>query len=294
MPASATRTPISENSTVDQSEIDHFSSLAKEWWDPTGKFKPLHKFNPVRLTYIREKLCEHFDRDSRAPNALSGLRILDIGGGAGETARKLIDLGHAVTIVVPSPLLAERCRTIAPEADVHECMFEDYAGGGEFDLCLFSESYQYIPLDEGVPRCLTLLKPEGHIIISDCFRSEKFQREGGAAVVGGGHPITTFRQKLGTWSVEVLNEEDITAATAPSVDIEQGLFNVLGSALGRVNSELEAKRPKSRWALDKIIKLFVNERARSRLDQRLNQSTRNRDVFSVNNTYLMMKLRRTG
>ena len=222
------------------------------------------------------------------------LRILDIGGGAGETARKLIDLGHAVTIVVPSPLLAERCRKIAPEADVHECMFEDYAGGGEFDLCLFSESYQYIPLDEGVPRCLTLLKPEGHIIISDCFRSEKFQREGGAAVVGGGHPITTFRQKLGTWSVEVLSEEDITAATAPSVDIEQGLFNVLGSALGRVNSELEAKRPKSRWALDKILKLFVNERARSRLDQRLNQSTRNRDVFSVNNTYLMMKLRRTG
>lgn len=222
------------------------------------------------------------------------LRILDIGGGAGETARKLIDLGHAVTIVVPSPLLAERCRKIAPEADVHECMFEDYAGGGEFDLCLFSESYQYIPLDEGVPRCLALLKPDGHIIISDCFRSEKFQREGGAAVVGGGHPITTFRQKLGTWSVEVLSEEDITAATAPSVDIEQGLFNVLGAALGRVNSELEAKRPKSRWALDKIIKLFVNERARSRLDQRLNQSTRNRDVFSVNNTYLMMKLRSTG
>jgi len=65
MSSKAARVPIAENSTIDQAEIDHFSSLAQEWWDPTGKFKPLHKFNPTRLTYIREKLCAHFDRDPK-------------------------------------------------------------------------------------------------------------------------------------------------------------------------------------------------------------------------------------
>lgn len=220
------------------------------------------------------------------------LHILDIGGGAGETARKLLALGHKVEIVVPSALLAERCRANAPGAVVHEMMFEDYAGQGMFDLCLFSESYQYIPLDRGVPRCLELLRPGGDIIISDCFRSDGFLREGETAIVGGGHPISVFRSALTEWPVEILSEEDITAATAPSVEIEQGLFNVLGYGLTRVDAELAEKRPKARWALDRLVRLVMNDRKRSRLDQRLNQQTRNRDVFAQNNVYLMMHLRK--
>ncbi|MFK7875652.1 MAG: class I SAM-dependent methyltransferase [Paracoccaceae bacterium] len=220
------------------------------------------------------------------------LRILDIGGGAGETARKLLDLGHEVTIVVPSPLLAERCRVNAPNADVHECMFEDYQGPGDFDLCLFSESYQYIPLDQGVPRCLNLMKPSGQIIISDCFRTAAARVDGARTVVGGGHIIGQFRSVLAEWPVQVVSEEDITQSAAPSVEIEQGLFNVIGSAITRVDAELSAKKPRVRWALDKLIKLMMNERKRSRLDQRLNEQTRNRDVFVQNNVYLMMVLHR--
>jgi MPBQ/MSBQ methyltransferase len=221
-------------------------------------------------------------------------RILDIGGGAGETARKLLALGHEVEIVVPSPLLAERCRATAVGANVHECMFEDYSGAGGFDVCLFSESYQYIPLSEGVPRCLDLLKPDGDIIISDCFRSDAFSIAPGTATVGGGHPIADFREALSGWPLNVLSEEDITLAAAPSVEIEQGLFNVLGYALTRVDGELQQKRPKARWALEKLMNVVLNERKRSRLDQRLNQQTRNREVFAHNNVYLMMRLRKQG
>jgi len=219
------------------------------------------------------------------------IRILDIGGGAGETARKLLALGHEVVIVVPSPVLAERCRVNAPEADVHECMFEDYTGAGDFDLCLFSESYQYIPIADGVPGCLKLLKPGGEIIISDCFRSEEFAVAGGLATVGGGHLIADFRTALDSWPVQVLSEEDITEATAPSVEIEQGLFNVLGFALTRVDEDLTESRPKARWALNKVIKVLLDGRKRARLDQRLNQQTRNRSVFMDNNVYLMMRLK---
>lgn len=219
------------------------------------------------------------------------LCILDIGGGAGETARKLLALGHQVTIVVPSAILAERCRVNAPEADVHECMFEDYQGGGDFDLCLFSESYQYIPLDQGVPRCLTLLKPGGEIIISDCFRSANFRPETMVSTVGGGHPIANFRNALESWPVDMVSEEDITEQTAPSVEIEQGVFNIIGAAVTRVDEELQLKRPRVRWVLNRLVRLFMNERKRSRLDQRLNQQTRNRHTFAAANVYLMMRLR---
>ncbi|HMS96908.1 MAG TPA: methyltransferase domain-containing protein, partial [Tabrizicola sp.] len=94
------------------------------------------------------------------------LRILDIGGGAGETAKKLLALGHSVEIVVPSDFLAARCRINAPEATVHECRLEDFAGSGPYDLCLFSESFQYIPLDASLPICERLLAPGGHILIA--------------------------------------------------------------------------------------------------------------------------------
>ena len=242
--------------------------------------------NAANLKAAQENYTEKLFRLLPASPA----RILDIGGGAGETARKLLDLGHEVEIVVPSELLAERCRNTAPGARVHECMFEDYSGTGEFDLCLFSESYQYIPLSEGIPRCLNLLRKNGHIIISDCFRSEQFSITPGTATVGGGHLIAEFRSALSNWSVDVLSEEDITKAVAPSVEIEQGLFNVLGYALTRVDDELQSKKPKARWALEKLINVVLNERKRSRLDQRLNQQTRNREVFQNNNIYLMMLL----
>lgn len=220
-------------------------------------------------------------------------RILDIGGGAGETAKKLIALGHTVEIVVPSPDLAARCRANAPQAIVHECGFEDYPGQGPFDICLFSESFQYIPLDKGLPRCLELLTPEGEIVLADCFRVADYKgRQDGQAVVGGGHNVATFRMWIDGLPLNVLHEEDITQAVAPSVEIEQGLFNVLGYAIARVDSELAAKRRGIRWGLTRLVRLVLNARKRARLEQRLNQQTRNRQVFAANNTYLMMRLGR--
>lgn len=221
-------------------------------------------------------------------------RILDIGGGAGETAKKLLALGHEVDIVVPSPFLAERCRANAPGARVHECTFEDFAGQGPFDICLFSESFQYIPLSDSLPKCLSLLAPGGEIVLADCFRSEGFRPDPTRATVGGGHPIANFRKTLAELPLDVVSEEDITEHTAPSVEIEQGLFNVLGYGITRVDEELQAKRPRLRWMLNRALGLVMNDRKRVRMNQRLNEQTRNRDVFAANNTYLMMKLRPRG
>lgn len=218
------------------------------------------------------------------------LRILDIGGGAGETAKKLVALGHDVEIVVPSAFLAERCRANAPTAVVHEAMFEDAELSGLFDLCLFSESYQYIPLDQGIPKCLTLLKPDGHILIADCFRSEGFSPDKVQATVGGGHPIQKFHAFLADQPLDLLSAEDITQSVAPSIDVEQGLFNVVGYGMGRVDEQMAVQRPKTRSVVHWMIRRLLSPRKRARLDQRLNQQTRTAAHFAANNTYLLLKL----
>ena len=220
------------------------------------------------------------------------LSILDVGGGAGETAKKLIALGHSIEIVVPSPLLAERCRENAPEATVHEMPFEDFQSDIKFDLCLFSESFQYIPMDLALDKALKHVKDNGHVLIADCFRSEEFSREGPIRLPGGGHPVAKFRAALETLPVSVLEQEDITEAVAPSIDLEQALFHVFGDAINLIDAELSSKRPKSRWLLSKIIGAVMGKRKAHRLNNRLRANDRTSAVFIRNNRYLITLLKR--
>ncbi len=220
----------------------------------------------------------------------AGLRILDIGGGAGETAKKLIALGHSVEIVVPSAYLAERCRVNAPQARVHECYFQDLQSDGGFDLCLFSESFQYIPLPLSLQKARGLLAPGGEILIGDCFRSDGFRADPTFYTVGGGHAIGLFRAAVAAEPLMVLAEQDITEAVAPSIDLEQALFNVLGVGLSGFEREIKAKRPWRHWMLHRALHLLMNGRKRARLAQRLFERARTSDTFIANNRYLLIRL----
>lgn len=220
------------------------------------------------------------------------LTILDIGGGGGETAKKLIALGHTVEIVVPSPRLAARCAMNAPEAVLHETTFEAFSTDRRFDLCLFSESFQYIPMEAALGRARDLLAPGGRILIADCFRSEAFVPEGTIRVVGGGHPVADFHAALPRLGLTLLKCEDITNATAPSIDLERGFFLVAGNAVERVDAELRAKRPKTRWLLARLLKLLLGQRKLARLNARLNGHGRTSEVFRHNNRYLIALLAR--
>ncbi len=220
----------------------------------------------------------------------ANLRILDIGGGAGETAKKLIALGHRVEIVVPSAYLAGRCRINAPQAVVHECFFEDLRSEGGFDLCLFSESFQYVPLAVSLTKARSLLIPGGEILIGDCFRSEGFHADPQFYTVGGGHPIAAFRTTVAAQPLLTLSEEDITAAVAPSIDLEQSLFNVLGLGLAGFDREIAAKRPWKHWLMHRALRLVMNSRKRARLSQRLFEQARTSAAFITNNRYLLIRL----
>src|SRR5436305_9423786 len=89
-------------STVDESEVARFSAMAEQWWDPHGKMAVLHKFNPIRLGYIRDAACKAFDRNPKQLDCLNGLRILDIGCCGGVLSEPLARLGAAVLGADPS------------------------------------------------------------------------------------------------------------------------------------------------------------------------------------------------
>ena len=91
------------STTLDREEVARFAKLAGEWWDANGPFKPLHRINPVRLTYIRDQLCRKFGRDKAAAASLAGLTVLDIGCGGGLVGEPLARLGAEVTGIDPAP-----------------------------------------------------------------------------------------------------------------------------------------------------------------------------------------------
>ena len=112
--------------TVDQSEVDRFSAMAAEWWDPKGKFKPLHKFNPIRLSALRREIAGQFGRDSRAMDPLTGLRLIDIGCGGGLISEPMARLGATVTSIDPSPVNIEVAKLhAATTATVREPSFAE-------------------------------------------------------------------------------------------------------------------------------------------------------------------------
>ncbi|HEX9858172.1 MAG TPA: bifunctional 2-polyprenyl-6-hydroxyphenol methylase/3-demethylubiquinol 3-O-methyltransferase UbiG, partial [Paracoccaceae bacterium] len=83
--------------TIQEEEVARFAAMAEEWWDPKGKFRPLHRFNPVRLAYIREKVLDHFGLDGIKRRPFEGLDILDMGCGGGLLCEPMARLGADVT-----------------------------------------------------------------------------------------------------------------------------------------------------------------------------------------------------
>ena len=164
---------------VDAHEVEHFSRLAKEWWDPNGKFKPLHRFNPVRLEYIRDTLCRHFGRDLDAERPLEGLSILDIGCGGGLLCEPLTRLGASVTGIDPSRANIDIAKQHAAEAglDINYRVTAAEAlvkQAESFDMVLAMEVIEHVPnVDAFLSACAKLVKPGGLLLVATINRTLK-------------------------------------------------------------------------------------------------------------------------
>ncbi|WP_227420969.1 methyltransferase domain-containing protein [Roseitranquillus sediminis] len=220
------------------------------------------------------------------------LSILDIGGGAGETPKETHRPRTSGGNRGSSHSIADRCRENVPEARVHEVTFEEFEDEERFDLCLFSESLQYIPLKTALEEALKVTRRDGCILIADCFRSEGFATRGEIRPPGDGHPIASFRKAVAALPLEQLASEDITEAVAPSIDLEQGLYHVFGKALARIDLELATKRPKTRWVTAHLLKLTLGRRRVVRLNARLSGDFRTSEAFIRNSIYLVTLLRK--
>ena len=92
-----TEGPRAPDRTVDGGEIAKFAAMAEEWWDPDGKFRPLHRLNPVRLEFLRDRIADRFGRDIRADSPFAGLAVLDVGCGGGLLCEPMARLGARMT-----------------------------------------------------------------------------------------------------------------------------------------------------------------------------------------------------
>ena len=161
--------------TVDDAEVAKFSAMAAEWWDPAGKFAPLHKFNPVRLAFIRDTVAAHFGREGMRP--FEGLALLDIGCGGGLLCEPMSRLGFRVTGVDPSEKNIGTARAhagslpIAYRAASAEMLVTE---GAAFDVVLNMEVVEHVAdLRAYLMACARLVKPGGLMIVATLNKTLK-------------------------------------------------------------------------------------------------------------------------
>ncbi|MEH6772442.1 MAG: bifunctional 2-polyprenyl-6-hydroxyphenol methylase/3-demethylubiquinol 3-O-methyltransferase UbiG [Cereibacter changlensis] len=166
-------------STIDAAEVAKFEAMAAEWWNPHGKFKPLHQMNPCRLDYITSQIAAEFDRDLSAAQPFAGLRILDIGCGGGLLSEPMARLGATVVGADAAPrnipvaqLHAEQSGL---EIDYRNTTAEALAAVGEqFDVVLNMEVVEHVADPLGyLTACRELLKPGGLMVCSTLNRNAK-------------------------------------------------------------------------------------------------------------------------
>ena len=166
-------------STVDDEEVARFSALATEWWNPRGKMAPLHKFNPVRIGYIRDRAALRFGRDAKRLDSMKGLRMLDIGCGGGLLSEALARLGADMVGVDPSGTNIAAAKEHAEQSKLaidYRCTTaEELAEAGEeFDIVLAMEVVEHVadvPLF--VASCAEMVKPGGLMIAATLNRTLK-------------------------------------------------------------------------------------------------------------------------
>lgn len=139
----------SHNASVDETEVSKFAALAERWWDFEGPFQPLHRFNPVRLSYIRDHVATHFDRDPLAPQPLAGLRLLDIGCGGGLLAEPLTRLGATVVGIDATEKNIQIAALHAEQGRLsidyrHTTAESLYEAGERFDIILNMEVVEHV------------------------------------------------------------------------------------------------------------------------------------------------------
>ena len=223
----------SRASSIDNAEVERFGKMAATWWDPRGPMAPLHKLNPIRIGYIRDQVTAHFGRDPKKLGCLAGLRMLDIGCGAGILSEPLTRLGATMVGVDPAEENIAVARAHAEGEDLaidyRATTAEAVAEAGErFDVVLAMEVVEHVvDVREFVGTCAGMVKPGGLMIAATLNRTLK---SFALAIVGAEYILRWLPRGTHQWDKFVTPAELERAFEGARLDVigERGvIFNPL-------------------------------------------------------------------
>ncbi|WP_321447822.1 bifunctional 2-polyprenyl-6-hydroxyphenol methylase/3-demethylubiquinol 3-O-methyltransferase UbiG [uncultured Cohaesibacter sp.] len=218
MTSQSTKEAQAKATTVDDEEIARFSAMAQEWWSPKGKFRPLHKFNPTRVSYLRETLLSHFGLDAKDKTPLEGLDILDVGCGGGLLCEPLCRLGANVVgvdasetnIGIASTHAKENDLDITYKATTAESLVTE---GAKFDVVLTMEVVEHVSdVDLFISECASMVKPGGLMVIATLNRTLKSHA---LAIVGAEYILRWLPVGTHTWN-KFVTPDELERALAPT------------------------------------------------------------------------------
>jgi len=240
--------------SIDRDEVARFEAIAATWWDEAGPMRVLHRFNPLRLAYIRDTACRHFGRDPRAPFALEGLTLVDIGCGGGVLSEPLARLGAWVTGLDPAPTNIKVAQAHADTAgvpvDYRARTIEDVVAGGErFDVVLAMEVVEHVvDMPAFVAQAARAVKPGGLLFAATLNRT---LRSFALAIVGAEYVLGWLPKGTHDWEKFVRPDELSRAVSAGGLTVTDTTGVVLNPLDGSwrasrdtaVNYMITAQRP---------------------------------------------------
>lgn len=227
-----------ESTTIDPAEVARFEAIAKTWWDPKGPMAVLHKFNPVRLTFIRDLACARFGRDPKTMRSLADLTLVDIGCGGGVLSEPLARLGAQVTGLDPAPTNIAVARGHAEAGglsiDYRQQTIEALvAEGARYDIVLAMEVVEHVAdVEAFVSACCAAVKPGGLLVMATLNRTLKSYA---LAIVGAEYVLRWLPRGTHDWE-KFVTPDELGAA------IERGGLE-LGESTGVVYNPLS-----DRWS----------------------------------------------